>query len=63
MNEYMIVDYNEYSAPDFKTSLRVVGLKELLAEVQRANDDPQYCFAVYEIREQSFLDFSLPREE
>lgn len=61
MHEYLIVNYTNYIEPTYKTTLRIVGMKDLLDELKKATDDRLYCIAVYEIAEQCFLDFSTPR--
>lgn len=63
MSEFLIRDYTNYKQPGDETPLRVVGLKELIEEIRKAMDNRLYCIAVYEIREQTFLDFSVPRSE
>lgn len=61
MHEYLIADYTDYDRPGDNIPLRIVSLQGLLEEIQKAVEDRLVCIAVYEIREQSFLDFSVPR--
>ena len=62
MFEYLVVDYTDYDQPGDPTPMHIVTLGDLLKEVQRAIDDRLYCIAIYEIQEQTFLDFSVPRD-
>jgi len=61
MSEFLVADYTNYDQPGDEVPLRIMGLKGLLAELRKAADDRLYCIAVYEIKEQCFLDFSVPR--
>lgn len=61
MFEYLIADYTNYDQPGDEVPLRAVNLRGLFKEVRKAVDDPLVCIAAYEIREQCFLDFSVPR--
>jgi len=63
VHEYLIVDYSHYDQPGDKVPMRITNLKGLFDEVQKALDDCLVCIAVYEIGEQTFLDFSVPRPE
>jgi len=62
-HEYLIRDYTNYDQPGDEIPLRVVTLEGLINEIQAAVNDRLICIAVYEIREQCFLDFSVPRPE